>query len=262
MPRSGTEAVADPLAEGSPPRLGSPLPRRFYERPVVAVARALIGRLLVRDTPGGRVAGRIVEVEAYGDGDDPASHARAGRTARNAAMFGPAGHAYVYFTYGMHHCLNLVTGREGRAAAVLVRALEPALGLAIMRKRRGPVPDPRLASGPGCVARALGLTRAHDGLDLTRGPLWISDLPPRRRGLPVVAGSRIGIREGTGRAWRFRLAGHPSVSGPRAAARASRRGPRAPVRTPGGRPVPGMGRVSPLTPRARVPSMRAPQAPR
>ena len=251
------------MPSGTERGLGRPLPRRFYERPVVSVARAVIGRLLVREGPGGPVAGRIVEVEAYGDGGDPASHARAGRTARNAAMFGPAGHAYVYFTYGMHHCLNLVTGREGRAAAVLVRALEPALGLAIMRRRRGPVPDPRLASGPGCVARALGLTRSHDGLDLTRGPLWISDLPVRRGGLPVVAGARVGIREGTGRAWRFRLAGHPSVSGPRGAARAARRGQRTPIRAPGGAgSVPGPGHDSPLTLRARVPSMRAPQAPR
>jgi len=244
------------------PGFGHPLPRRFYERPVVAVARAVIGRLLVRDGPGGRVAGRIVEVEAYSDVGDPASHARAGRTARNAAMFGPAGHAYVYFTYGMHHCLNLVTGPEGRAAAVLVRALEPAFGLALMRRRRGPVPAERLASGPGCVARALALTRAHDRLDLTRGPLWISDLPPRRRGLRVVAGSRVGISAGIGRAWRFRLAGHPSVSGPRGA-RAPRRAPRRRARTPGGtRSAPATGRDSPLTLRARVPSMRAPQAPR
>jgi DNA-3-methyladenine glycosylase len=225
---------------------------------VVAVARAVIGRLLVREGPGGRVAGRIVEVEAYGDGSDPASHARAGRTARNAAMFGPAGHAYVYFTYGMHHCLNLVTGREGRAAAVLVRALEPALGLALMRRRRGAVPDLRLASGPGCVARALALTRAHDGLDLTRGPLWISDQPPRRGGLPVVVGARVGIRAGLGRAWRFRLAGHPSVSGSRTGARGSRR-----ARVAGGtRPGPAKDTVSSLTLRARVPSMRPPQAPR
>ena len=182
---------------------------------MVAVARAVLGRLLVRDTPAGRIAGRIVEVEAYGDGSDPASHARAGRTARNASMFGPAGHAYIYFTYGMHHCLNLVTGRAGRAAAVLVRALEPAEGLALMRRRRGAVPEPRLASGPGCVARALGLTRAQDGADLTRGPLWISDRPARRGGRAVAAGPRIGIREGTLRAWRFHLAGHPSVSGRR-----------------------------------------------
>jgi DNA-3-methyladenine glycosylase len=191
------------------------MPRRFYERPVTVVARAVLGRLLVREGPGGRIAGRIVEVEAYGDGNDPASHARAGHTARNGAMFGPGGHAYIYFTYGMHHCLNLVTGPAGEASAVLVRALEPAFGLDAMRARRGPVPDSKLASGPGCVAKALGLTLADDGADLTRGPLWVSDLPPRRGGFPVVTGTRVGIRLGTERAWRFRLGGHPSVSGPR-----------------------------------------------
>jgi DNA-3-methyladenine glycosylase len=182
---------------------------------VVTVARAVLGRLLVHGGSAGRVAGRIVEVEAYGDGRDPASHARAGRTARNAAMFGPAGCSYVYFTYGMHHCLNLVTGREGRAAAVLVRALEPVQGLGLMRRRRGGVSIQRLASGPGCVASALGLTRGHDGLDLTRGPLWISDLPPRRDGRRILSGPRVGIRAGVERPWRFRLAGHPCVSGPR-----------------------------------------------
>ena len=189
---------------------GRPLPRRFYERRVTTVARAALGRLLVRDDGlGGRVAGRIVEVEAYGDGDDPASHARAGHTARNGVMFGPAGRAYIYFTYGMHHCLNLVTGPEGEASAVLVRALAPVFGLEAMRARRGPVPDSKLASGPGCVAKALGLTLADNGADLTRGPLWLSDLPPRRGGLPIVAGTRVGIRLGV------ELAGHPSVSGPR-----------------------------------------------
>ena len=211
---------------------GRPLPRSFYRRPVVAVARAVLGRLLVHDGPGGRVAGRIVEVEAYGDGKDPASHARAGRTPRNASMFGPAGHAYVYFTYGMHHCLNLVTGEEGRAAAVLVRALEPALGIERVRERRGVAAQAlRLMSGPGCVTLALGLTRADDGADLTRGPLWISDLPRRLSGFRIAAGPRIGIRVGTERAWRFRLDGHPSVSGSRAAG-AGRSAPGPPAAVP------------------------------
>jgi DNA-3-methyladenine glycosylase len=215
-PRSVTEGRSARALKLPRESAGRPLPRSFYERPVLTVARAVLGRMLVRDAPEGRVAGRIVEVEAYSDGGDPASHARAGRTARNAVMFGPAGHAYIYFTYGMHHCLNLVTGRAGRAAAVLVRALEPVLGLDVMRRRRGAVPERKLASGPGCVAKALGLTRAHDGCDLTRGPLWVSDLPSRRSGHRVAAGPRVGIRVGTESAWRFRLAGHPSVSGPRA----------------------------------------------
>jgi len=198
--------------------LGRPLPRAFYARHVRVVARAVLGRLLVLEAPDGPLAGRIVEVEAYGGERDPASHARSGRTARNASMFGPPGRAYVYFTYGMHHCLNLVTGPEGRASAVLVRALEPVAGLAAMRARRGGVPDGRLARGPGCVARALGLDRRHDGLDLVAGPLWISDLPPRRGGRAVRSGPRVGIRRGLERAWRFWLDGHPCVSAPPRAA--------------------------------------------
>jgi DNA-3-methyladenine glycosylase len=182
---------------------------------VRAVARAVLGRVLVHDGPEGRVAGRVVEVEAYAGATDPASHAFRGPTARNRVMFGPPGHAYVYFTYGMHHCLNLVTGPAGRAAAVLVRALEPLEGLERMRARRGPVATERLTRGPGCVARALGLERRHDGLDLTRGPLWLSDRPARRGGRRVASGPRIGIRVGVERPWRFWLAGHPCVSGRR-----------------------------------------------
>jgi DNA-3-methyladenine glycosylase len=204
---------------------------------VVTVARALLGRLLVHDGAGGRVAGRIVEVEAYGDGRDPASHARHGRTARNAAMFGPPGHAYVYFTYGMHHCLNVVAGGEGRAAAVLVRALAPVLGLGLMRARRGGAPDHRLARGPGCVAKALGLDRSHDGLDLTRGPLWVSDAPREGVGVAVVAGPRVGIRAGLDRRWRFAFAGHPAVSAPRPARPRPRVGRKARGPTRTGRPA-------------------------
>jgi DNA-3-methyladenine glycosylase len=155
-------------------------------------------------------------------------------------MFGPPGHAYVYFTYGMHHCLNVVAGAEGRAAAVLVRAVAPERGLALMRARRGGVPDPRLARGPGCVAQAFGLDRSHDGLDLTRGPLWISDAPRAGGGLAIVAGPRVGIRAGLDRRWRFAFAGHPAVSGPRPARRRppadpAGRGLRRAGRTPGRR---------------------------
>jgi DNA-3-methyladenine glycosylase len=197
-----------------PARLATrPLPRRFYARPPEVVARALLGRLLVRETRGGRLVGRIVEVEAYGGARDPASHAYRGRTARNGTMFGPPGHAYVYFTYGMHHCLNVVTGAGGVASAVLIRALEPLAGMEAMARRRGAVARERLARGPGCVARALGLTGAHDGADLTHGPLWLSAQPPRRGGRPIARGPRIGIRRAASRPWRFFLAGHPCVSG-------------------------------------------------
>jgi DNA-3-methyladenine glycosylase len=192
------------------------------------VARAVLGRLLVHDTPRGRVSGRIVEAEAYRGAGDPASHACRGPTPRNAAMFGPPGHAYVYFTYGMHHCLNLVTEPRGRASAVLVRALEPVDGVARMQRRRGVGEETRLGRGPGNVARALGLTRVHDGLDLTRGPLWLSDLPPRRSGLRITRSGRVGIEVARERPWRFYLEGHPCVSGPRGRRRGSGRSRRRP----------------------------------
>ena len=176
------------------------------------VARSLLGRLLVHDTPQGVIAGRIVEVEAYRGAGDPASHARRGTTPRNRVMFGAPGFAYVYFTYGMHHCVNVGAEPEGRAAAVLVRALEPVAGIDLMMRARGTMPLERLTRGPGCVTRALGLTRAHDGLDLTRGPLWISGLAPRRAGHRVTASPRIGIRLAREREWRFFLAGSAFVS--------------------------------------------------
>jgi DNA-3-methyladenine glycosylase len=175
----------------------------------------VLGRLLVHDSPQGRVCGLVVEAEAYRGASDPASHAHRGRTPRNASMFGEPGHAYVYFTYGMHHCLNLVTGGAGRASAVLVRALEPVDGVELMRERRGGVTElTRLARGPGNVARALGLTREHDGLDLVAGPLWLSDQPVRRNGRRITRGPRIGIRVAHDRDWRCFLAGHPCLSAP------------------------------------------------
>jgi DNA-3-methyladenine glycosylase len=189
------------------------LPRSFYDRHPVVVARAALGRLLVYDAPGGRISGRIVETEAYRGAEDPASHGHRGPTPRNSVMFGPPGHLYVYFIYGMHDCLNLVTEPEGVSAAVLLRALEPVEGVAAMLERRGPVPRHRLARGPGSLARALGLDRSHNGLDLVTGPLWLSDAPPRRGGHRVVAGPRIGIRKAVDLPWRFFLAGHPCVSG-------------------------------------------------
>ncbi len=186
------------------------LPRRFYARPTLAVARALLGHELRWRGPGGVLGGTIVEVEAYRGEDDPASHAYRGPTPRTRVMFGPAGHAYVYFTYGMHHCLNVVTESEGRAGAVLVRALEPRTNLALWRARRPDLPIHLVASGPGRVARALGLTRAHDGLDLTRSPLVIL-----RRDGPrgaIGQGPRVGIRRAQGKPWRFWLSGSPAVS--------------------------------------------------
>lgn len=204
--------------------LGRPLDRAFYARDARSLARGVLGRLLVRESPEGLVAGRIVEVEAYGGGEDPASHAFRGLTARNRVMFGPPGHAYIYFIYGMHHCLNLVARREGVAAAVLIRALEPCHGEELMRARRGTSPGRGPTSGPGSVARALGLTREHDGADLVRGPLWISDRSPARGGRRIASSPRIGIRAGSDRLWRYFLQGHPCLSGPSRARPAQRLG--------------------------------------
>ncbi len=192
-----------------------PLPREFYARPAFRVARALLGRVLVHDVPEGQMAGRIVEVEAYRGASDPASHAFRGPTPRNRVMFGEPGHAYVYFTYGMHHCLNVVCEPAGHAAAVLIRAFEPLVGVEPMRARRGVEESERLGRGPGCVAQALGLDRSHDGLDLSAGPLFIAEAPPERSSHRIVAGPRIGIRVGLERDWRFWLAGHPCVSASR-----------------------------------------------
>ena len=200
-----------------------PLPRAFYQRSPLVVARDVLGRVLVHSGGRSRRAGRIVEVEAYRGADDPASHAYRGRTPRNQVMFGPAGHAYIYFTYGMHHCLNLVTGPVDEAEAVLIRAIEPLEGIEEMTRCRRGAPLERLGRGPGCVAEAFGLGRQHDGLDLTKGPLWIADQPAQREGYRVTRGPRIGISVAQERPWRFFLAGHPFVSGPGASGRGSTR---------------------------------------
>ena len=174
------------------------------------VAPDLIGVTLLVDGVGGR----IVEAEAY-DQEDPASHGYRGRTARNESMFGPPGHAYVYRSYGIHWCLNLVCGEEGIAEAVLIRALEPTAGLDEQRRRRG-VEDVRgLCSGPGKLCQALGVTRDHDGAALDAPPFRLEE----RDGVPdIVTGPRIGITRATDLSWRYALAGSRFVSrGPRRA---------------------------------------------
>jgi DNA-3-methyladenine glycosylase len=176
-------------------------------RPVLEVAPELVGAELYVDGVGGT----IVEVEAYHH-EDPASHGYLGRrTARNAAMFLPGGHAYVYRSYGIHWCLNAVTGPEGVAEAVLIRALEPTAGLDAMRERRG-LDDPRqLCSGPGKLCQALGITRVHDGLALDEPPF---ELRERAAEPEILTGSRIGISRGQELPWRFALAGSRYLSRP------------------------------------------------
>jgi len=199
-------------------RVSARLGRRFYARATLEVAEALLGRTLVHEGSDGQVGGRIVEVEAYVGPDDPASHAVAGRTRRNAAMWGEPGHAYVYFTYGMHYCLNVVAEGEDFPAAVLIRALEPTVGLDLLRRRRPHLPDRLLLSGPGRVCAGLGLSRAHDGIDLVTGPLWVGR--SRRLTGPVSRSTRVGIRRGLEWPWRLFEAGNPSVSALRQAGEA------------------------------------------
>jgi DNA-3-methyladenine glycosylase len=176
----------------------------FFARSVHEVAPALIGVTLLVEGVGGP----IVEVEAY-DSTDPASHGFRGRTARNAAMFGPAGHAYVYRSYGIHWCLNLVCEEEGTAAAVLLRALEPTQGLDRMRVRRKLDEVRLLAAGPGRLCEALGVTREHDGLPLDRPPFV---LIPRPAEPEIVAAPRIGITRAADRPWRYGLKGSRYLS--------------------------------------------------
>jgi DNA-3-methyladenine glycosylase len=185
-------------------RLGPRLERSFYARPATRVARDLLGKVLVYESRAGRRAARIVEVEAYRGALDPASHAYRGLTPRTAPMFGPPGRSYVYLVYGMYHCLNVVTERDGVAGAVLVRGAEPVEGLP---------EDPRALAGPGKLARALGLTTAHTNMDLVRSELSIRDAPlmPAAR---VVRSPRIGLTEHatTSEPWRLYVRGSSGVS--------------------------------------------------
>jgi DNA-3-methyladenine glycosylase len=180
------------------------LGRDFFARSVHAVAPELVGATLLVDGVGGTV----VEVEAY-DGEDPASHGFRGPTPRNASMFGPPGHAYVYRSYGIHWCLNLVCEDEGRAAAVLVRALKPTVGLEQMRARRGLDDTRLLCAGPGRLCQALGVSREHDGLALDAPPFELH--APAER-VPLATGPRIGISVAAELPWRYAAAGSPWLS--------------------------------------------------
>ncbi len=189
-----------------------PLSVGFFARDATSVARDCLGRFLVSEIGGERCVVRLVEVEAYTGPRDPASHAAAWhRSARNEVMYGPPGFAYVYFTYGMHWCVNIVTGRAGYPSAVLLRAGEPVAGEDAMRRRRRGVADHLLASGPARLTQALGITRAMDGHDFRSSPLWLSAGEPVPRSRRRVS-PRIGITRAVERRLRFYEAGNPHLS--------------------------------------------------
>lgn len=200
--------------------------RALFLRPTLRVARALLGMILEHRTPAGITAGRVVEVEAYCGPRDRAAHSAGGRrTARNEPMWGPPGRAYVYFVYGMHWCMNVVTQPPGVPHAILLRALEPLDGLALMRRRRTaagcatarPLPDWALCRGPGALCRAMGIDGACNGLDLLDGPLRLragDGVPPAR----IVRAPRVGVAyagRDAARPWRFAVSDSPAVSAPR-----------------------------------------------
>jgi DNA-3-methyladenine glycosylase len=197
------------------------LPRRFYNRPTLEVARDLIGKVLVHETRRGLASGVIVEAEAYIGESDPACHAAPGPTARNAPLYGPPGIAYVYLNYGIHYLVNAVTEAEGWPAAVLIRALEPKDGIPLMRRRRavngpkrpGDIAVDDLCRGPGNLTKALGIDLKHNLLDLTGSALRIEDQKDRKR--PLAWSRRIGINVGVEQEWRVTAADSPAVSGPR-----------------------------------------------
>jgi len=215
---------------------GRVLPLSFYSQPTIEMARALLGKLLAHETAEGCVSGYIVETEAYLQGD-PASHAvlRVGgrwvakMTERNRRMFGPPGHAYVYFIYGNHHCLNVVTREEGVAEAVLIRAVEPAQGVELMRQRRGighpgaakelrqqivaTRADRNLTNGPGKLTEAFAIDMTHNGADLTAGPLRI-EIGRQIPASSILARSRVGIKVADQHPWRFVVADSPWLSRP------------------------------------------------
>ncbi|NOX36824.1 MAG: DNA-3-methyladenine glycosylase [Calditrichaeota bacterium] len=191
-----------------------PLPRSFFARPTLTVAQGLLGHLLVRTYQSHLLVGRIVETEAYIGKDDPACHAARGRTPRNAVMFGPPGYSYIYFIYGKHYCLNVVTEPEGFPAAVLIRALEPVEGIEWMQQLRSGVPREQLTNGPGKLCQALALDHQLNGIDMCRvGPLYIVPGTAVARE-QIVQLSRIGIKQGTEHPWRFYVKGNPFVSRP------------------------------------------------
>lgn len=189
------------------------LPRDFYSRPTLQVARELLGAILVRRYGNELLSGIIVETEAYLGETDPASHAYRGRTPRTKIMFGPPGVAYVYFIYGKYYCLNFVTEPPGKAAAVLIRALQPLTGIGVMKRLRNCREVRSLTNGPGKLCQALAIDLKLNGTDLTGDNLFVArgdETFPG--GAQTVARPRVGIRQGTAHLWRFYIEGNPFVS--------------------------------------------------
>ena len=204
----------------------SKLPPSFYLRPTVQVARDLLGKYIVHKFKGKRLVGRIVEVEAYCR-NDPASHSYRGQTERNRVMFWTGGHLYVYFTYGMHFCANVVTRNEGVGEAVLLRAVEPVDGLKEMMKQRGTTPQEgggqagdygsyrriaNLTNGPAKVCKAFGIDRRLNGADLTGNRVFIGEIKNRYEKIKIGASTRVGIVSGQEKMWRFYIKENPFVS--------------------------------------------------
>jgi DNA-3-methyladenine glycosylase len=204
-------SIARAVPRSAQKRLLRILRRRFYSRETVHVARELLGKHLVRVKGNTTITGKIVEVEAYRGSDDPASHAFRGRTPRNAPMFGEPGHAYIYFTYGNHYCLNVTTQESGTPGAVLIRAIEPLDGLSTMKRLRPNVPELALTNGPGKLTKALSIDKTLNEIDMTQaGPLFVVDADEER--FKIASSTRVGITAGTERLWRFYISGNRYVS--------------------------------------------------
>ncbi|MGC8577058.1 MAG: DNA-3-methyladenine glycosylase [Thermoproteota archaeon] len=187
------------------------LPKEFYSRKTTVVAKELLGKTIVRKLGGIKIEGKIVETEAYGGKEDPASHAYRGITKRNRVMFEEPGHVYVYFTYGNHWCLNLVAHEPNRPGAVLIRAIEPTSGIEYMKKFRDVSSLENLCNGPGKLTKALKIDRKLNGLDVTKeGELYVIDTEEKM--FEIGISSRIGIKKGRNKLWRFFIKGNPFVS--------------------------------------------------
>ena len=194
------------------------LPRSFFVGSTEAIAKKLLGCVLVHETSKGRLAGKIVETEAYLDKNDPACHAFNGLTKRNQAMFGPPGFSYVYYIYGMYHCFNVVTGPKGSGSAVLIRALEPLEGIELMQKNRKTKVIKNLCSGPGKLCIAMGINRKHNNLNLRGNPLYL--LSPDcenvqekiRNKIKIIQSKRVGISKGEDLLLRFYIDQNPFIS--------------------------------------------------